>query len=406
MNLSYKGYAELPKPTRYLFSMKFLLAFQAVLLSIVSLIFNEKLNISMSVTGKIMSAVTVTGAIGVYFGGFFASKFGEKLTIRVLLCSGAAAFFAAGFIKHLTFFSGMFLVAVFCMMATGPAMETLISTSVKSNLHKKVFSFTYLGTNVGYGIWSLIITRVYAKSLNVVSFLGTAVCVAMVFMLNCFAKAGTDGKSEELPEIDDARDGESGFSLAKKNSVILLAVIVFCIVYCQFGFSIPIRLNALWHEEGVSLFGVLGTVNALMVIIATPTVTALVEHKKEKDILAFAGLFYGVSFILLSLPMKEKYLFIIWVIIFTLGEIAYSVSLSAYIAAFNGEKERNKVFAISNACVLVGYVLGQNIAGIIPQNRADINFMAVSVLSFAAAFVCYRFLKTKRDETSEYLKQR
>lgn len=392
MSFSFNGYKELPGKTKCLFVMKFFMAYQAVLMSLLSILFNDKLGLSISVTARIMSAITVTGAVGIYLGGVIASKIGEKSAIRIFLVSAAVIYVIAGIVGNLKLFSGLFIMAIFAMMATGPATETIISTAVESRLHKKIFSFTYLGTNVGYGLWSLIITRVYSKYLSPVSFMGAAACVIMLIAFEYFIRHGNRDVTTEQETITQEPETNT-FKLLRKNGMILLAVTLFCIIYCQFGFTVPIRLNNLWGDAGVSLYGVLGVINAAIVIVATPIVTSLVEKIKEKDLLAMAGILYAVSFAVLCIPISQKWLYIVWVIIFTFGEIVYSVSLSAYIASYNGAKERNKVFATSNACVLIGYVLGQNLTGLIPEDSVSINFTLISVLSFLVGIICFKCLK-------------
>lgn len=44
-------------------------------------------------------------------------------------------------------------------------------------------------------------------------------------------------------------------------------------MYAQFNYLLPLNMGALYGAEGAEIFGVMTSVNALVVILATPVVT-------------------------------------------------------------------------------------------------------------------------------------
>lgn len=370
------------------------MAFQSVLISILSLLFHDKMQMDLSLTGTIISVVTVMGAVGIYGGGGLAHCIGEARTIRILLGLGGVVFGIASIVSASIPFCLLFLMAIFCMMAVGPAIETVISNSVDDKLYKKVFSFTYLGSNIGYGIFVLIITRVYQKYLSCICILGMVICIVLLLIFGWYEKINDVVKKEDIEVAKEKYNFNiTWWQLLRENGMLLLTIVFFCIIYSQYGFTIPLQLNQSWGETGVSLYGILGVINAVVVILCTPALTAILDRRKEKDILSTAGFIYGSAFVLLCFLGGKKWIYIIWMICFTIAEILYSISVPAYIARYNQVEERKLLYTMSNVCVLLGYVMGQNFSGILGQYNIILNFTVMVAVCVVCSLLCKFRLK-------------
>lgn len=365
------------------------MAFQTVLVSLLSLLFHDKMQLSLTLTGNIISLITFMGTVGIYTGGCLAQRIGEKKVIRFLLIMAMVLFAIASVVTPIIPFCIIFLLGIFCMMALGPSIETVVSNAVSTEMHRSLFSFTYLGSNVGYGFFVLIITNIYQEYLNFVCIGGSIVCVIMLCIFEVYQKLHNVVKKSIINKSnEEVCSQKNTMRLIKKNKILLLVVVLYCVLYSQFGFTVPLQLNQLWGESGVSLYGMLGVINAVIVIVGTPILTIFFAHKKERYILFLTGVVYGVSFLILSLPPIGKWIYIVWMVCFTLAEIMYSISISAYTAAHNHPTDRSKVYALSNVCVLVGYIIGQNLSGFLGQYSISTNFIIMTGISFLGGLIC------------------
>lgn len=390
------GYTEVPKRVYLLWGMKCLIAFHSVLISVLSLLFHDKMNFSTSLTGRLISLVTIVGAVGLYCSGIIASRIGENRTIKICLGVSLVCFLIAFLIPLSKVFCIIFLLGILSLMAITPVCETVISKSVEERLQKRVFSLCYLGTNVGYGIFVLVITSIYVKYLNYVCLLGCVMCILLLVLFHYYQKAQPIQKVAEKDKITEQKKEKVEWKkIFRKNGLFFLVVILFCMVYSQYGFSIPLQLNRKWGESGVSFFGTLGGVNAAVVILCTPVLTSIFNSKREPDILSLSAGIYAASFLVLFIQQEEKWTYVVWILGFTLAEILYSISISVYVARNNEEKQRTMVYAILNVSVLLGYIIGQNVSGMIGTDYMGLNFVVVSAMSGICAVLCRYFLKSK-----------
>jgi MFS family permease len=357
-----------------------------------SLILNSKLNINLSTTGKVISILTVVEIVGIYMGGIIGDRIGSVKAILVLQVLSSIVFAISVFVptSYLLFIS--VTLGIFFAMASGPSMDVLVSKSVDDQGQNKVFSLCYLGTNIGYCTFLLIVTYLFDNYMNIVCLLAFISNFIIIFCIFYYNNRYEENYNNTVNKIQETP--VNLIYVMKKYILFFSAIFMFCIVYSQYGFTIPLDLSNSLSSEGIKIYGQLGVINACMVIICTPIFTRKFEHLENSKVLIYAGISYIISFGILLLSNVSRYSYILWIICFTIGEILYSISVSSYISKNTSILCRSRVYSMTNICVLIGYMFGQNIVGLVEQNTMKINWFIMCLISMIATLIC-RFILGK-----------
>lgn len=371
INYIFKSYNELPKKVHILFFCKILLSINSTLIPMLSLILNSKLNINLSTTGKVISILTVLEIIGIYIGGIIGDKIGAVKAILVFQVLSSVFFAISIFVptSYLLFIG--IVLGIFFAMASGSSMDVLVSKSVDNQGQNKVFSLCYLGTNIGYCTFLIIVTFLFDNYINIVCILAFISNFIITFCVFHYNKKYEENYNNTVNEIQES--SVNFIYVIKKYSLFFTAIFMFCIIYSQYGFTIPLDLSNSLQSEGIKIYGQLGVINACIVIIGTPIFTQRFENLENSKVLIYAGISYSISFGILLLFNVSRFSYILWIICFTIGEVFYSISVSSYISKNTSVLYRSRVYSITNICVLIGYMFGQNIVGLVEKNAMKIN---------------------------------
>ena len=126
----------------------------------------------------------------------------------------------------------------------------------------------------------------------------------------------------------------SVFSLLRERKTILIYLLVAGIggfVYAQFNYLLPLNMGALYGAEGAEIFGVMTSVNALVVILATPVVTTFFGRIRDVrkillgETLIVVGLFC-YRFVQGIIP-----LYFVLMTVFTIGEVFNTIGVQPYV---------------------------------------------------------------------------
>lgn len=392
-----QGYKDLPKKTYLLFVCKILLSLNSTMLPLLSLILNNKLQLDLSKTGSVISIITLLGMIGIYIGGILSDSIGPLKTIFIFLSYGCLFYMITIVLPISYFFFIIITLGIFCSMVIGPSMDMIISESVNADGQNRIFSLCYLGTNIGYSIFVVLVTYLFEDYLQIACFMaGLANIIILLLLFIYHKKNKNQNASNEVEDYGMIHDREMQLSIEKvklsyimkKNALFFCTVLLFSIVYIQYGFTIPLDLSNNLSNEGVKLYGYLGVLNACLVILFTPFFTGTCDKLSNKKVLSMAGLFYAISFLFLMLFDVKKHIYIIWMVSFTIGEILYSISVSSYISKTTKVKYRSRVYSITNILVLIGYILGQNITGVTNNYGMKSNWTLMCIAALMGAILC------------------
>jgi hypothetical protein len=142
----------------------------------------------------------------------------------------------------------------------------------------------------------------------------------------------------------------------------LLVQVLFSFVYAQAGFSLPLQLSAFFGEQGPQRFGLLMSVNGLVVIFLTTPLIYITERVNPLLSVSLAGILYALGFGMIPL-IRGMGLFVLSTAVWTLGEILWATNSNVYIAGHTPMSHRGRFNSIAPIMTRAGNALGPPLMG-------------------------------------------
>lgn len=161
-------------------------------------------------------------------------------------------------------------------------------------------------------------------------------------------------------------------------------------VYSQWSFLYPLHISKIVPNNGASFYGVLVSLNAIIVITMTPIVTKLISGKKSIGRIFLGGMLYTIGFGMLGFICSIPFVYVS-VIILTLGEIVVTTSAGPFVANHTPASHRGRMEAVLPIIMGFGFTIGPTIVGTILKFTTIENawkFVGLVMLIFT--FLTYR----------------
>lgn len=187
----------------------------------------------------------------------------------------------------------------------------------------------------------------------------------------------------------------------KRPILIVFSLIMFLyqFSYSQMNFTLPIQMTELFQGSGAKYFGFLGSLNGVVVIIATPILVTATKKWSGLKNMTLGGMLYAMAFTLFALVLKLP-VFFIAMIVLTIGEVLISIDSGAFIANNTPSSHRGRISSILPLISGAGYSLGPMIMGqIISKYNIKIAWIITTVfvsIGFTGMFILYNIDKKRK----------
>jgi len=276
-------------------------------------------------TAAVAVALGVGGVAGPALGGLLADRVGRRFTfVSGLLLTPVAlgALFAAPGVAPLA------VAAAFVGLTTGlakPAAAALVTDVVAPVERMKAFSLIHWAINIGTAVASAAAGFLAVRGYWLLFVIDGATCAVFAVIV----LAGVPAE-RHTAAVRAARRGGYGVVVRDRLMVAYLAINALGItVYTQTEFAIPLAIRL----DGLAplVFGLVGMLNALLVIALQPTLFGwLVRHSRIR-VLAAAWLLIGAGVAgtgLADRPWQYCATAVVW----TVGEVAHGAVSGAIVA--------------------------------------------------------------------------
>ena len=279
-----------------------------------------------------------------------------------------------------------YLAGVFATIE-GPSYDALVADLSDSESREKAFSLQYLGMNLGLVLSPTIGGLLFENYLWLAFILtGLATLSSTILILLFIKRLSVEKKN--ISAYEEKRENESVFRILRERKALILYALV-CgfggIVYAQFNYLLPLNMENLYGAKGATLFGMLTSTNALVVIIATPLITTFMSRLMD-----VRKIFVGESLIVLGLfgyrfVQGAIGLYFILMIIFTIGEVFNTLGHQPYmtrrIPSTHWGRVNSFVNTVSGFCSGVGNIL---IGKIVDTSGYDVAWFVVGIIGAVA----------------------
>lgn len=245
-----------------------------------------------------------------------------------------------------------------------PAYDSLIADLTSDHDREKAYSLQYLASNLGV-VFAPTLGGLLFNNYLWLSFLISGLTVLSSTIL-IFLYIPKTVEKAEITNTYEAQVSGSMMSVLKTRKILLAYIVIACIssiVYAQFNYLLPIQMDEVFLTQGALFFGMLTSINGFVVICCTPILTqwtlkwADLDRVRLGTVLEIIGI-CSYFFYRNSLP-----LYILSMIVFTLGEILNTLGSSPYISKRIPATHRGRFVSISNIFTTLSSSLGSAAVG-------------------------------------------
>ena len=397
-------YRGLPKEIYILFFARVINSLGAFVYPLLTLILTVKLGMTESEAGALITIVMATQMPVMLLGGKLADRFGRRRLIIVFQYLGSALYIACGIapVSHATIY--LIMAASYFYALTFPALDAVTMDLTEADQRKEAYALLYMGFNLGFVFGPMIGGFLFNEHLSWL-FIGDAITTVIstaLFMIFIRETLPRKGEKEE-PDLERYSEETLLQVLWKRKVIIVFALIMMALqfTYSQWGFALPIQLNALFGEtNGPAIYGGIASFNGFLVIALTPLVTPLIRRTRALTGTLAGGLMYAAAFAMM-LVIKDLYLFFVSMFIFTFGEVIMTIDAGVFVAGMLPSSHRGRLDSIYSSISQTGRVISPVIVGWVISGSslpaAWILLSGTAVFGCAALFALIRSKPGKKQ---------
>jgi len=248
-----------------------------------TLILKNKLGYSATTIAMISMIMTIVEFPMIILGGKLADSVNRK---KIIVCCDMVTVFCylISAMIPLSFVSvTLFYIAGLFATIEGPSYDALVAELSDTESREHAYSLQYLGMNLGLVLAPTLGGLLFENYLNVAFFITAAATFSSTLLIILFIKRLSVEK-RHISKYEEKREGVRVLEILRERKALLLYFGVSALgglVYSQFNYLLPLHMEALYAEKGATIFGLLTSVNALVVVIGTPLITTFLGAVKD-----------------------------------------------------------------------------------------------------------------------------
>lgn len=248
----------------------------------------------------------------------------------------------------------------------------------------KLFNSIYVGTNLGNAIGTALGGYIADVQMTLV-FVANFIFLAIFFILALFWYNDRDIKKDKAT----ATGKRPKTKLRPGVSMIALFLGMTWVSYSQWDSNISTHLTTLGIP--VSKYGLLWTINAIVIVIFLPLINHLAENKAWfKKIQIPLGVFLFVT-AFISIIGATKYLsFAIGIVLLTLGEMLVYPGIPALVSESTPKSEAGRYQSIVSMAATFARAVGPFFGGLIVENSSYNILYFLAILVLVSSLVVFR----------------
>ena len=354
---------------------------------LLTLILKNKLGYNATTIATLTMAMSILQFPMLLLGGKLADTLNRKKIIIVCDLVTVVSYIICGLLPLSNYSIALFYIAGVFATIEGPSYDALVADLSDSESREKAYSLQYLGMNLGLVLSPTIGGLLFENYLWLAFILTGLATLSSTILIILFIKRLSVEKGN-VSAYEEKRENESVFRILRERKTLILYALV-CgvggIVYAQFNYLLPLNMETLYGAKGATIFGMLTSTNAIVVIIATPLITTFLSRLMD-----VRKILIGESLIVLGLfgyrfVQGAMVPYFILMILFTIGEVFNTLGHQPYmtrrIPSTHWGRVNSFVNTVNGLFAGVGNIF---IGKIVDVKGYDMAWLAVGVLGAVA----------------------
>lgn len=380
-------YKNLSKEIYVLFFGRIVTSMGSLIWPLLTLILKNKLGYNATTIATLTMAMSILQFPMLLLGGKLADTLNRKKIIIVCDLVTVVSYIICGLFPLSNYSIALFYIAGVFATIEGPSYDALVADLSDSESREKAYSLQYLGMNLGLVLSPTIGGLLFENYLWLAFILTGLATLSSTILIILFIKRLSVEKGN-VSAYEEKRENESVFRILRERKTLILYALV-CgfggIVYAQFNYLLPLNMETLYGAKGATIFGMLTSTNAIVVIIATPLITTFLSRLMD-----VRKILIGESLIVLGLfgyrfVQGAMVPYFILMILFTIGEVFNTLGHQPYmtrrIPSTHWGRVNSFVNTVNGLFAGVGNIF---IGKIVDVKGYDMAWLAVGVLGAVA----------------------
>lgn len=360
----FKLYSGLRKEVYILCFGRFVTAMGSLIWPMLTLILKSKLQFDAEQVAMWFLAFSVLQLPFSLLGGRLTDKYNKRDLILIFDLISVSLYILTAILPLSTTSLVIYFIGSLFQGMEWPAYDALIAELTSDHDREKAYSLQYLASNLGV-VFAPTLGGLLFNNYLWLSFLisGLAVLSSTVLIFFFIPKS-----MEKAVITNTYEQQETGtvFGMLKSRKILLIYIVITCIssiVYAQFNYLLPIQMDEVFLSQGALYFGMLTSINGFVVICCTPVLTQLTLKWSDLDRIRLGTLLEIVGICSYFFYRNSLPLYILSMVVFTLGEILNTLGSSPYISKRIPATHRGRLISISGIFTTLSSSLGSAVVG-------------------------------------------
>ncbi|MGE5776239.1 MAG: MDR family MFS transporter [Chloroflexota bacterium] len=330
-----------------------------------ALYLTKKFDIGMSTVGILFAIFSVSGMIGSALGGAIADRMGRKVVIICSLLLSSLSALGMGFAPTIGIFIAVVAIVGTLSNIGGPAHEAVVADLLPPDKRAEGYGIIRVVFNTAVVIAPPIAGLLISNS-YLTLFITDAVISVISAVVVRLALPETKPQAHADAQPETMKQTFAGYGRVFKDTRFLAFIgvtILMTLVYLNMNSTLGVYLR---DQHGLSeiRYGWLLSINAIMVVVLQFWVTRRLEKYKPMLMMAAGTLLYAIGFAMYGF-IGTFALFIVAMVIITIGEMVVSPFQQSLVASFAPEDMRGRYMAVSGLTWSIAFTVGPYFAGLL-----------------------------------------
>jgi len=328
-----------------------------------ALYLTQKYGINMATVGIMFAVFSVSGMAGSALGGAIADRMGRKTVIIASLLLSSLSAIGMGFAPTISIFIGVVVVVGTLGSIGGPAHEAVVADLLPPEKRAEGYGIIRVIFNLAViiapPIAGLLISNSYL-TLFLVDAVISIIAAGIVF----FALPETKPEAHPDAKPETVKQTFAGYGRVFKDTPFILFIgvtVMMTLVYMNMNSTLGVFLRD-QHALSELRYGSLLSINALIVVALQLWLTRRLEKFKPLVMMAIGTFLYAIGFAMYGF-IGNYALFIIAMIVITIGEMVVAPFQQSIVASFAPEDMRGRYMAVSGLTWSIAFTVGPYFAG-------------------------------------------
>ncbi len=323
---------------------------------------SQQLELPMATVASLLTIHAVSGVASSFLAGPVIDRFGRKWMMVAGLALHSATYLMLSQAQTLPEFAALMALSGAVAPLYMVGADAMLADLVPKGRRTDAYALMRLSANAGIAIGPAIGGVLVSTSYNLAFFMAAAGLATFSLLMLLFARETLPQRDEAAPKLerfggylDILRDRGYMSFLVLVTLGVLPGVMIWTLLplYANLNYGVP-----------ESLYGLIPTTNALMVVFLQLPVTSFTKRFPPRRVMALGALFYSLGAGLVVLG-RGFIGFWISMVVMTLGELALAPTSTSYAANLAPPDRRGRYMSMYNLTWSVAMGIGPVFGGLL-----------------------------------------